>query len=112
MDTKEELEKRYPNLKIKDDIILKQYDHIIHIIIFIIFAIFTFILINISGAMSSIEIIQIILAIWFFDTFSFLGGKIIGGKKLMPSISSGKTQSGLLVGITATLFSFYIYSII
>ena len=80
--------------------------------VFIIFAIFTFILINISGAMSSIEIIQIILAIWFFDTFSFLGGKIIGGKRLMPSISSGKTQSGLLFGIIATLLSFYFYSLI
>ena len=62
--------------------------------------------------MSSFEIIQIILAIWLFDTFSFLGGKIIGGKKLMPSISSGKTQSGLLFGIIATLLSFYIYSLI
>ncbi|MDC3086628.1 phosphatidate cytidylyltransferase, partial [Pelagibacteraceae bacterium] len=45
------------------------------------------------------------------DTFSFLGGKIIGGKKLMPSISSGKTQSGLIVGISATLFTFSIYSL-
>ena len=29
----------------------------------------------------------------------------------MPSISSGKTQSGLLVGISGTLFSFSIYSL-
>jgi len=30
----------------------------------------------------------------------------------MPSISFGKTRSGLLVGASATLFSFYIYSLI
>ena len=76
------------------------------------FIFFIFILIKITAVMSPTDLIEIIFAIWLFDTFSFLGGKIIGGKKLMPSISSGKTQSGLLVGITATLFSFYIYSII
>ncbi len=78
----------------------------------IIFVFFTFIIINITSAMTSIVLIEIIITVWLFDTFSFLGGKIIGGKKLMPSISSGKTQSGLLVGTTATLFCFYIYSII
>ena len=76
------------------------------------FIFFIFILIKITAVMTSIDLIEIIIAIWLFDTFSFLGGKIIGGKKLIPSISSGKTQSGLLVGITATLFCFYIYSII
>ena len=76
------------------------------------FTFFLFILIKITAVMSALDLIEIIIAIWLFDTFSFLGGKIIGGNKLMPSISSGKTQSGLLVGITATLFSFYIYSII
>ena len=80
--------------------------------VLITFIFFIFILIKITAVMTSIDLIEIIIVIWLFDTFSFLGGKIIGGKKLMPSISSGKTQSGLLVGITATLFSFYIYSII
>tara|TARA_B100001093_G_scaffold21128_1_gene18899 strand:- start:578 stop:1237 length:660 start_codon:yes stop_codon:yes gene_type:complete len=76
------------------------------------FIFFIFILIKITAVMTSLDLIEIIIAIWLFDTFSFLGGKIIGGKKLMPSISSGKTQSGLLVGIAATLFSFYVYLII
>ena len=80
--------------------------------IFITFVFFIFILLKISEKISYINIIELIIIVWLFDTFSFLGGKIIGGKKLMPSISSGKTQSGLLVGITATLFSFYIYTII
>ena len=79
--------------------------------VFIIFIFFTFILINITLSMPSTDLIEIIIIIWLFDTFSFLGGKIIGGKKLMPLISPGKTQSGLLVGIIATLLSFYVYSI-
>ncbi len=73
---------------------------------------FIFILIKITALMTSNDLIEIIIIIWLFDTFSFLGGKIIGGKKLMPSISFGKTQSGLLVGIIATHFSYYIYLII
>ncbi len=79
--------------------------------VLIIFVFFTFILINITLSIPSTDLIEIIIIIWLFDTFSFLGGKIIGGKKLMPSISPGKTQSGLLVGIIVTLLSFYIYSI-
>ena len=79
--------------------------------ILITFVFFIFIIIKITAIMSYINIIELIIIIWLFDTFSFLGGKVIGGKKLMPSISSGKTQSGLLVGISSTLFSFYIYSL-
>ena len=80
--------------------------------ILITFIFFIFILINITAIMSYINIIELIVIIWLFDSFSFLGGKIIGGKKLMPLISSGKTQSGLLVGIFATLLSFSIYLLI
>ena len=47
----------------------------------------------------------IISIIWIFDTFSYLGGKIIGGIKLMPKISSGKTVSGLIAGISMTLIA-------
>ncbi len=94
-------------MKIQDE---KKKLFIIYKII-ITFVFFTFILIKITGTMNYYNIIELIIIIWLFDTFSFLGGKIIGGRKLMPSISSGKTQSGLLVGISATLFTFYIYSI-
>ena len=79
--------------------------------VLIIFVFFTFIIMKITAVMTSIDIIEVIITIWLFDTFSFLGGKIIGGRKLMPSISPGKTWSGLLVGVTVTLFIFYIYSI-
>ena len=79
--------------------------------ILITFVFFIFILLKITGTISYINILELVIIIWLFDTFSFLGGKIIGGTKLMPSISSGKTQSGLLVGISGTLFSFSIYSL-
>ncbi|SVC69544.1 uncharacterized protein METZ01_LOCUS322398, partial [marine metagenome] len=42
--------------------------------------------------------IIIILIIWIFDTFSYLGGSIIKGKKIFPKISKGKTYSGLCSG--------------
>ena len=79
--------------------------------VLIIFVFFTFIIMKITAVMTSIDIIEVIITIWLFDTFSFLGGRIIGGRKLMPLISSGKTWSGLLVGVTFTLFISYIYSI-
>ena len=79
--------------------------------ILVTYVFFMFILLKLTGTMSNINILELVIIIWLFDTFSFLGGKIIGGTKLMPSISSGKTQSGLLVGISATLFIYYIYSL-
>ena len=66
-------------------------------------AFFLFLLILITNKLSSFSLVYIIIVVWAFDTFSFLGGKIIGGIKLMPSISSGKTISGLVTGIIMTL---------
>ncbi len=54
-----------------------------------------------------IFLLEIIITIWLFDTFSYLGGKIIGGKKLFPKISSGKTISGLMSGIIFTIITIY-----
>ena len=76
------------------------------------FSFFFFLLILITKPDIKNIIILIILTIWAFDTFSYLGGKIIGGKKLMPSISAGKTYSGLVVGITLTLVVAQIYQIV
>ena len=66
-------------------------------------AFFLFLLVLITNKLSSLFLVYIIIVVWAFDTFSFLGGKIIGGIKLMPSISSGKTISGLVTGIIMTL---------
>ena len=68
-----------------------------------ILSIFTFILSISSIANVSFKVIEIIITIWIFDTFCYLGGKTFNGKKLMPNISKGKTFNGLYSGIIATL---------
>ena len=65
---------------------------------------FLFLFLLITKKNNELLIIMIIMVIWLFDTFSYIGGKIIGGKKLMPNISSGKTVSGLVTGVLSTLF--------
>ena len=54
-------------------------------------------------------LLEIIIIIWLFDTFSYIGGKALGGMKLMPKISSGKTVSGLITGVIMTLLASEIF---
>ena len=65
---------------------------------------FLFIFLLITGDLAKYKLLGAIVIIWLFDTFSYLGGKIIGGKKLMPKISPGKTISGLVTGTILTFF--------
>ena len=37
--------------------------------------------------------------VWTCDIFAYIGGKLIGGKKFVPSISPNKTWSGVVCGI-------------
>ena len=57
-------------------------------------------------------LIWFLLIVWTTDSFSFYFGKLIGGKKLLLSLSPNKTWSGLLCGIIAgtliSIFCFYI----
>lgn len=48
-------------------------------------------------------LLYIIFSIWIFDSFSLIGGRLIGGKKLMPNISPNKTISGLIIGFVSLL---------
>ena len=66
-------------------------------------SVFTFILSISSIDNVSFKIVEIIIIIWIFVTFCYLGGKAFNGKKLMPKISKGKTFNGLYSGIIATL---------
>ena len=65
--------------------------------------IFTFVISISSLGNISLKVIEIIITIWIFDTFCYLGGKTFNGKKLIPKISKGKTFNGLFSGIIATL---------
>jgi phosphatidate cytidylyltransferase len=46
---------------------------------------------------------------WLCDSFAMWGGRMVGGPKLMPSVSPGKTRAGAIAGVlggvlTAVLF--------
>ena len=64
---------------------------------------FLFLFLLITEIVSLLFILATIATIWLFDTFSYIGGKIIGGAKLMPKISSGKTVSGFITGVFVTV---------
>ena len=82
-----------------------KYKILINVYILItIISFFLFLLILITIPEINILFIQFIFTIWFFDTFSYLGGKLFGKKKLMPAISSGKTINGLIIGFVFSLF--------
>ena len=74
-----------------------------------ILTLFTFVLSILSSGNVSTKVIEIIIIVWLFDTFCYLGGKVFNGKKLMPNISKGKTYNGLFSGIitTLTIATFY-----
>ena len=46
-------------------------------------------------------LIYIFLIVWVADTAAYLGGSLIGGPKLAPAISPGKTWSGFISGVLA-----------
>ena len=56
-----------------------------------------------SNNLSFTGFMYIILSIWIFDSFSFLGGNIFKGKKIFPKISKGKTYSGLFSGFLSLI---------
>ena len=86
------------------------------LILILIFSVFHFIFLRISNDSSIVQyILYIIISIWIFDSFSLIGGKLIGGKKLIPIVSPNKTYSGLLIGyLSLLLFSViivYVFSV-
>lgn len=76
-----------------------------------VFTFFSFIITISTIENISFIIIEMILIIWIFDTFCYLGGKTLNGKKLMPKISKGKTYNGLFSGTIVTLAIAGIYYI-
>ena len=48
----------------------------------------------------ALAILFIFVVVWTTDTFAYLCGRLIGGPKLWPSLSPGKTWAGTLGGIS------------
>lgn len=51
----------------------------------------------------------ILVVVWSCDIFAYLGGRLIGGTKLAPSISPKKTWSGAIIGSVMTLAIAYFF---
>ena len=71
------------------------------------------ILYNIRLSNSGLDIILwFLLIVWSTDSFSYIGGNIFGGKKLILSLSPNKTWSGFFCGILVacivSIICFYI----
>ncbi|MCQ8240271.1 phosphatidate cytidylyltransferase [Rhizosaccharibacter radicis] len=47
------------------------------------------------------DVLFVLLVVWASDSFAYLAGRLIGGPKLAPSISPGKTWSGSVGGLLA-----------
>ncbi len=45
--------------------------------------------------------LYVLLVVWSMDTFALIGGRAIGGPKLWPRVSPGKTWAGLVSGALA-----------
>ena len=71
-----------------------------------IFSIIFFIILLLSSNLRELFTL-IIITIWLFDTFSYLGGKSFKGKKIFPNVSKGKTYSGLVIGLISTVIPYY-----
>lgn len=44
-------------------------------------------------------ILWLFAVVWGTDIFAYFGGRLVGGKKLWPRVSPGKTWSGFVVGV-------------
>ena len=74
------------------------------IITMFIISFFHFIFLRVIFDIFIIEyLLFIIFSIWIFDSFSLIGGRLIGGRKLMPTISPNKTYSGFITGIISLI---------
>ena len=49
-------------------------------------------------------ILWLFAIVWGTDVMAYFGGRLIGGPKLWPSVSPGKTWSGAIVGVTLGAF--------
>jgi phosphatidate cytidylyltransferase len=54
---------------------------------------------RLSDAFGLLAIVWLFALVWGTDIMAYFGGRLIGGPKLWPRISAGKTWSGTLSGV-------------
>lgn len=59
-------------------------------------------LLGLSKDQVSFSILFLLITTWGNDVFQFLGGKILGKRKIVPHISPNKTLAGFIAGIVCT----------
>ena len=53
-------------------------------------------------------ILYAVILVSTMDIFAYLGGKLFGKRKIIPSISKGKTIEGTFIGLASTIFISYL----
>ena len=66
-------------------------------------------LLSLNVANGPVRILYLVLSIWCFDVFAYLGGTLVGRHKLAPSISPGKTIEGAIIGAIFTFALNYFF---
>ena len=56
-----------------------------------------------ASAMGRSDVLFLIVVVWASDIGAYLAGRLVGGPKLAPSISPGKTRSGAVGGLLAAM---------
>ena len=54
-----------------------------------------------SPAVGALAIAFLFAVVWGTDIFAYFGGRLIGGPKLWPRVSAGKTWSGTITGVVS-----------
>lgn len=55
-------------------------------------------------------VMLMLVIVWSNDSFAYFIGKLIGGKKLCPAISPGKTWSGLIGGVVLGAITSWVFA--
>ena len=82
--------------KNEEDVISSSYYMFFFLLIYVLIGFY--IGIDVYRMSGSIFFISVLVMVWVFDVFSYVGGKTMGKMKLVPLISPGKTWEGFITG--------------
>ena len=82
--------------KNEEDVISSSYYMFFFLLIYVLIGFY--IGIDVYRMSGGIFFISVLVMVWVFDVFSYVGGKTMGKMKLVPLISPGKTWEGFITG--------------